>query len=89
MAAPITPIPPPRFSFVVLSPIKASAVGKVAAENIPDSARATNNIHNWVESPNINRARALPIAPTIRIGLRPTLSEIEPQMGEKTNWNKA
>ncbi len=71
IAAPIRPIPPLRSLSVVLSLMKAMAVGRVAEDRIPARARATNSIPSEVDSPNSNWAMALPSTPTISTGLRP------------------
>ncbi len=85
IAAPITPMPPPRFSSDVLSPMKAMAVGMVAAERMPPKARAAKSIHSWVERPKSSNEMALPVTPKRSKGLRPTRSESWPQMGAKMN----
>ena len=71
IAAPITPIPPPRSSSEVLSLMKAIAVGSVAEDRMPARARAMNSMGRVVASPKMIWVKALPSTPTIRIGLRP------------------
>ncbi len=85
MAAPIIPIPPPRSRSDVLSPMYAIAVGRVAEERILARTRAAISIHNSIEKPNSNCAKALPNTPIIKTGLRPIRSDTPPQIGEKMN----
>jgi len=85
MAAPSIPTPRARFSGVVVSAMKAIAVGSVADEITPASARIAMNWNRFCDRPCAVNERANPAMPIRSTGLRPIRSETRPHIGAKMN----
>src|SRR5690606_34278244 len=78
-----------RSAGVVISAAKACAVGMVAADNRPPSARLAMNNSMLGANPIMVNDRLKPKMPKIRTGLRPYRSDTLPQNGADINWQKA